>query len=173
MKRCALVISDDPNIREWIGGHISTWWPKMLIENTRLAKAPMYLDRTPMERYGLIVVRMSFQSYAAILTSIFLMRILKLESHPEIVVITEHPEELRSVKTTELGKACCLLASSLTSAGMQKVLEDLARRDGRNGGKPGDGAPNIPGYIIRHPITGTFLQRCIARSARSWAAMLR
>lgn len=156
MKRCALVISDDPNIREWIGGHISTWWPKMLIENTRLAKAPMYLDRTPMERYGLIVVRMSFQSYAAILTSIFLMRILKLESHPEIVVITERPEELRSVKTTELGKACCLLASSLTSAGMQKVLEDLARRDGRNGGKPGDGAPNIPGYIIRHPITGTF-----------------
>jgi hypothetical protein len=156
MKRCALVISDDPNLREWIGGHISTCWPKMLIENTRLANAPMYLDRAPMERYRLIVVRMSFQPYAAILTSIFLMRILKLKSHPDIVIITERPEDLRSIKTTELGKACCLLASNLTSAGMQKVLEGLARRDGCNGGKPGDGAPDIPGYIIRHPITGTF-----------------
>jgi hypothetical protein len=156
MKRCALVISDDPKLREWIGGHISTWWPKMLIENTRLANAPMYLDRAPMERYRLIVVRMSFQSHAAMLTSIFLMRILRLESHPEIVVITESPDELQSVKTTELGNAHCLLASNLTSAGMQKVLEDLAGRDGQNGDKPDDGAPNLPGYIIRRPITGTF-----------------
>jgi len=156
MKRCALVISDDPSIREWIGGHISTRWPKMLIENTRLASAPMYLDRAPMERYRLIVVRMSFQSHAAILTSIFLMRILKLESHPDIVVITENPEELRSAMTTELGKATCLLASSLTTSGMQIVLEDLARRDSRNGNGAGDGAPEIPGYIIRRPITGTF-----------------
>lgn len=156
MKRCALVISDNPNIREWMGGHISTWWPKMLIENTRLVNAPMYLDRAPMERYRLIVVRMSFKSHAAMLTSIFLMRILKLESHPEIVVIVEHPDDLKSIKTTELGNAHCLLASNLTSTSMQSVLADIANRNRQFGNEPDDGAPNIPGYVIQNPITGTF-----------------
>lgn len=156
MKRCALIISDDPDFTDWVGWHISSYWPKIMIERTKLAKAAMYLDSAPLERYHLIVVRLSFKSYADIVTGIFLIRILNLESHPEIVLITEHAKELNAAKSTKLGRACCLLASQLTSATMHAVLEKIAHCDPNEMAITSDGCPKIPGYSIQHPIAGTY-----------------
>ena len=134
---------------------MSTCWPKMLVEHSRVGNAPMYLDRATLERYRLIVVRMSMDSYVAMLTSIFLIRILNLKSHPEIVFIAENANELRATKTTKLGETHCMLASEITSEKMQGVLGRMAAADNLKFGHSGDSAPSIPGYTIRHPIAGT------------------
>jgi len=156
MKRCVLIISDCSDFRDWVGNHVTTRWPNIMIEYSRLANAPMYLDRAPLERYRLIIVRLSFQSYISVATCIFLMRVLNLETHPEIVFIAESADELKSVRSTKLGAARCLLASELTSPMMQSVLASIASNDEAGAVNPGDGAPNIPGYKIRHPIAGTY-----------------
>ena len=90
------------------------------------------------------------------MTSIFLIRILNLKSHPEIVFIAENADELRATKTTKLGETHCMLASEITSEKMQGVLGRMAAADNLKFGHSGDSAPSIPGYTIRHPIAGTY-----------------
>ena len=50
MKRCALIISDDLKFREWLGCHVTMQWPKIMLEYSRAANAPMYLDRIEISR---------------------------------------------------------------------------------------------------------------------------
>lgn len=156
MKRCALIISDDVKFREWLGCIITTRWPKMLLEYSRLANAPMYLDRAALERYRLIVVRLGFNTFPELTTCIFLMRILNLESHPEIVLISDDETALRRARSTRLGAAHCLLTKQVTAAKFQGVLDEIAARDGIATGTPMDGGPSIPGYVIQYPLAATY-----------------
>ncbi len=156
MKRCALIISDDPEFRDWAGCHITTKWPKMMIEKVRLANAAMYLDRSPIERYRLILVRLSFASYAEIVTCIFLMRILNLENHPDIIVAVDDPGRLKSTRATRLGEAACVLTRDLTSTNMQAILRTFAESEQGSAGHVAGGAPQIPGHTILEPLAGTY-----------------
>jgi hypothetical protein len=156
MKRCALIISDDLRFREWLGHNVSLRWPKMMLEYCRLANAPMYLDRAELERYQLIVVRLGFSTFAEITTCIFLMRILNLPSHPEIILIADDPAEVVRAKTTKLAKAHCLQTSEVKAGTFEAVLEDIAARETQADGSPCDGAPSIPGYVIECPLAATY-----------------
>jgi hypothetical protein len=93
MKRSTLIISDDAHFNEWVGCIVTMRWPKMCLESAR-ANAPMYLDRAELDRYNLIVIRTGFQSFSEIQTCIFLMRILALESRPEVVLICDSAHDL-------------------------------------------------------------------------------
>jgi hypothetical protein len=156
MKRCALIISDNHQFREWLGCHVTIRWPKMMIEYARTANGPMYLDRARLDRYRLIVVRQGLHSIAELTTCIFLLRILNLESRPEIIFIAEDAEQLKAAKSTRLGELHCLLASEVTSAKIQAILDKIAHRDLKDAGNLAEGAPDIPGYTIRQPIAGTY-----------------
>jgi hypothetical protein len=76
----------------------------------------MYLDRAQLSRYQLIVVRQGFSSFSEMTTGIFLLRILNLEVHPEILLIFENNEQLRAARSTKLALASSLLASELSSS---------------------------------------------------------
>jgi hypothetical protein len=128
----------------------------MSLENTRLANAAMYLDRAELERYQLIVVRTGFQSFSEIQTCIFLMRILALESRPEIILICDNARELEKAKTTKLGQAYCLLTSHATPGMFQAIFDDITERASKTGAPPTDGAPEIPGYDIKYPLAATY-----------------
>ncbi len=156
MKRSALIISDNLEFREWLGCHVTTRWPKIVLEYSKLSNAPLYLDRAKLERYKLIVVKQDFQSFADLTTCIYLMRILNLESRPEIVLIADHAEQLRTAQTTRLGETHCFLTGELTSEKLQNVLESIVHREIERGEHFEDGAPRIPGYTILQPISGTY-----------------
>lgn len=156
MKRCALVIADDPAFRDWIGWHITRQWPKMMLEHTRVVNAPMYLDRAQLSRYQLIVVRQGFSSFSEMTTGIFLLRILNLEVHPEILLIFENNEQLRAARSTKLASASSLLASELSSSRVSTVMQDIASREKVVGQSVVEGAPTIPGYRIIEPLAGTY-----------------
>jgi len=156
MKRCALIIADDPSFREWLGYHVTTQWPMMMLEYSRVGTAPVYLDRAQLSRYQLIIVRQGSQSLAEITTSIFLMRILNLDVHPEIIVIAENIEQLNAIRSTKLAAATCMLASELTSERVHDIIVEIAKRGPQNASTALDGAPRIPGYRIKKPLAGTY-----------------
>ena len=156
MKRSALIISDDPHFREWVGCIITMRWPKMVLEYSRLANAPMYLDRAELERYQLIVVRTGFELFSEIQTCIFLMRILALESHPEVVLISDDARQLEKARTTKLGQAYCLPTNQATPGMFQAIFDDISKKAGENGIDSTDGAPTIPGYDIQYPLAATY-----------------
>lgn len=156
MKRCALIIADDPKFRDWLGYHVTMQWPKMMIEYARVPNAPLYLDRTEISRYQLIIARLGFQREPEFTTCIFLMRILKLDVHPEIVLIGEDPDLLRLARSTALGAANCLPLSEVSTSLMSQTLAEIAGQNHGNPAQPHDGAPEIPGYTIRKSIAGTY-----------------
>ena len=156
MKRCALIIADEPAFRDWIGWHIKSQWPKILLEHTRRVNAPMYLDRAQMSRYQLIVVRQGFRSFAEMTTGIFLLRILNLAVRPEILVIVENAEQLKAAKSTKLAAARFLLADELESSRVSEVIQSIARSGEGHGQFQPEGAPTIPGYRIKEPLAGTY-----------------
>ena len=156
MKRCALVIADDPAFRDWIGWHITSPWPKMMLEHTRVVNAPMYLDRAQLSRYQLIVVRQGFRSFAEMTTGIFLLRILNLQDHPEILLVFENNDQLKAARSTKLANASSLLASELSSSRVSEVMKDIACREKVRGQSIVEGAPTIPGYRIIEPLAGTY-----------------
>src|SRR5210317_944728 len=126
MKRCALIIADDPKFRDWLGYHVNMQWPKMMIEYSRVPNAPLYLDRTEISRYQLIIARLGFQKEVEFTTCIFLMRILKLDVHPEIVLIGEDADLLRLAKSTALGAATCMPLSEVSTSLMSAKLASIA-----------------------------------------------
>lgn len=156
MKRCALIISDDRNLRDWLGYHVTMQWPKMMLEYARVPNAPMYLDRTEISRYQLIIARLGFQTEAELTTCIFLMRILKLDVHPEIVIISDNPKALRLAKSTALGAATCLPTGQLSTSSLGATLAAIAGRQDGHSARHHDGAPDIPGYTIRDSLAGTY-----------------
>jgi hypothetical protein len=156
MKRSTLIISDDAHFSEWVGCIITMRWPKMCLENTRLVNAPMYLDRAELERYQLIIVRTQFQNVSDIQTCIFLMRILALESHPQVVLFYDDAKRLEKAKTTKLGKAYCLPTSHATPGMFQAIFDDIAQKVGEDVSLLSDGAPTIPGYDIQYPLAATY-----------------
>lgn len=156
MKRSSLIISDDAHFREWVGCIITTRWPKMCLEYTRVANAPMYLDRAELERYHLIVVRTGFQGFMEIQTCIFLMRILALEERPEVILICDSAGDLEKAKTTKLGKAHCVQTIHATPGMFAAIFDDIVAKNGEAGTLSTDGAPNIPGYEIKHPMAATY-----------------
>ena len=156
MKRSTLIISDDAHFREWVGCIVTMRWPKMCLETARLANAPMYLDRAELERYQLIVVRTGFQGFSEIQTCIFLMRILALESRPDVVLICDDPQELEKAKTTKLGQAYCVLTSQAKPEMFQAIFDDITERASESGDMSTDGAPDIPGYDIQYPLAATY-----------------
>jgi hypothetical protein len=156
MKRCALIIADDPSFREWLGYHVTTQWPMMMVEYSRVGNAPVYLDRAQLSRYQLIIVRQGCKTLAEMTTSIFLMRILNLDVHPEIIVIAENAEQLNATRSTKLAAATCLLASELTSDRVNHVMAGIAERRQQSAMTEFDGAPRIPGYCIKKPLAGTY-----------------
>jgi hypothetical protein len=156
MKRCALIIADDPAFRDWIGWHIRSQWPKMMLEHTRVVNAPMYLDRAQMSRYQLIVIRQGFRSFAEMTTGVFLLRILNLAVHPEILLIFENAEQFKAARSTKLQSAHSLLASELSSSRLSDVMQDIAYQEESARKSGGDGAPTIPGYRIVEPLAGTY-----------------
>ena len=156
MKRSSLIISDDAHFREWVGCIITMRWPKMCLEGARLANAPMYLDRAELERYQLIVVRTGFKGFSEIQTCIFLMRILALESRPDVILISDDAHDLEKAKTTKLGQAYCLLTSQATPGSFKAIFDDIADRESKKGEAATDGAPEIPGYEIKYPLAATY-----------------
>ena len=156
MKRSALIISDDTRFRTWVGCNVTMRWPKMVLEYTRLANAPMYLDRADMDRYQFIIVQTGFRSFSEIQTCIFLLRILALESHPAIVLISDDQDELEKAKATKLGQAYCLPTAQATPAMFQAIFEDAVERAGEVDRVASDGAPDIPGYTIEEPLAATY-----------------
>ena len=156
MKRSALVISDDVRFREWLGCNISTRWPNMMLEHVRTANAPMYLDRAELERYQVIVAHINFATYAEMTTCIFLMRIMDLESRPDIVLITDDPEELNKARSTKLNRAYLFETDKVTAPILRDVLDDIAQRSKAKADSSDDGAPSIPGYRIEYPLAATY-----------------
>jgi len=105
VKRSALIITDDPNFEHWVRAHLKLRWPMLMIESTRLDKAGFFLDRTSIDRYRLIVLRLSVRSYQSVVTCIMLMRVLNLDNHPEVLIVADSDEELAKVRSTKLGNA--------------------------------------------------------------------
>ena len=155
MKRCALIISDDRKFREWVGCHVTMQWPKMMLEYSRVTNAPMYLDRIEMSRYQLIVIRLGFRTAVELITGIFLMRVLKLDVHPEIVIICDDPKAMQSARSTALGAATFLTTSQLTTSWISETFARIAQQEAEKTKKFRDGAPDIPGYTIREALAGT------------------
>jgi hypothetical protein len=131
-------------------------WPKIMLEYSRAANAPMYLDRIEISRYQLIVVQLGFRTAAEFTTCIFLMRILKLAVHPEIVIIGDDPKALQSARATALGAATCLPTSQLTSSLFNATLARVAQQEAERSKESRDGAPIISGYTIREALVGTY-----------------
>ena len=156
MKRCALIISDDLKFREWLGCHVTMQWPKIMLEYSRAANAPMYLDRIEISRYQLIVVHLRFRTAAEFTTCIFLMRILNLAVRPEIVIIGDDAKALQSARSTALGAATCLTTSQVTTSSMNASLARIAQQEAERSKKSRDGAPDISGYTIREALVGTY-----------------
>lgn len=156
MKRCALIISDRRQFARWLACHVTTVWPKMLVEHAQVAGAPLALDRIELSRYQLIIANLSFDSVASLDTCIFLMRILELEDHPEIVVIGEDEARLKSARSTNLGKATCMTVGELSRFGVRELLSRIRERTDLPESTVADGAPDIPGYRIMEPIAGTY-----------------
>jgi hypothetical protein len=156
MKRCALIVTDDLKLREWLAYHVTMRWPKMMLEYSSEASAAMYLDRAEISRYQLIVVQLGFQKAMDFTTCIFLMRILKLEVHPEVVIIGNDPQALRSARSTALGAATCLTTSQLNTSSISATLDGIAQQASNRSEKSGNGAPDIAGYTIREPLVGTY-----------------
>ena len=156
MKRCALVISDDRSFSSWVGCHISTVWPKMVLEEVTVKGAAMTLDRIELSRYQVIVARFRFDSVACLDACIFLMRILKRANRPEVIVIGDDIGKLNAARTTNLREAVCIQGDELTSEALGSLLADIKRRNDESGIDCPDGAPNIANYRIKKPIAGTF-----------------
>jgi hypothetical protein len=131
-------------------------WPKMMLEYSRIANAPMYLDRIEISRYQLIVVQLKFQTAAELTTCIFLMRILKLDVHPEIVIVGDDASALKSARSTALGAATCLTTRQVSTSSITATFAEIARQQAGRLEKSRDGAPCIPGYTIREPLVGTY-----------------
>jgi hypothetical protein len=131
-------------------------WPKMMLEHSRVANAPMYLDRIEISRYQLIVFQLGFRTAAEFTTCIFLMRVLKLDVHPEIVIIADDRKALRSARSTALGAATCLTSSQLTTSSISATLDRIAQQEAKRSKKSRDGAPDISGYTIREALVGTY-----------------
>ncbi|MHC4783712.1 MAG: serine/threonine-protein kinase [Planctomycetota bacterium] len=156
MKRSALIIADDPQFREWLGCVVSTCWPKITIEYCPSASAPLYLDSTEHDRYRLIVVQTGFRSRTEQTICIFLMRILNLELHPEIVLISDDATELERAKTTKLGMAYCLQTKQATIPTFRHIFEEITQKTAAPDGEASDGAPFIPGYVIDRSLAATY-----------------
>jgi hypothetical protein len=156
MKRCALIISDNAQFRRWLGCQITTKWPKMLVEYCCMSRTPAFLDRSAISRYHLIVVRLGWQASENLHACIMLLRILSLDTHPEIVIIANSSEELDPLRSTNLNQTTTLLARSVTSEGISNVLDDICARQGHQLEEQWEGAPDIPGYRIVDPITATY-----------------
>ena len=156
MKRSALIITDDYKFREWLGCNVSTRWPKIMIEHVRLANAPMYLDRAELKRYQVIVAHVNFSTFAEMTTCVFLMRILNLESRPDIVLIADDPENLNKARSTKLRGAYLFQKDKVTAPILRDVLDKIAESSESDAEHSGDGAPSIPGYRIEYPIAGTY-----------------
>jgi serine/threonine protein kinase len=155
MKRCALIISDDLDFRERFGCHVKKQWPKMAIEYSRVASGPAYLDRTEISRYRLIIVRLGFKSSADLRLCIYLLRILNLPIHPDVVIIGDSDKAVRYARPTALGAAACLSAIEASPSTIDALLAAIARQqDGRIRAAV-DGAPDIHAYRIREPIAAT------------------
>jgi hypothetical protein len=154
MKRCALIISDSRQFSDWFGCHITASWPNMLVEHARVRNAPMVLDRIGLSRYQLIIARVDFNSVAALDTCIFLLRILALDDHPEIIVISSDARGLEAARTTNLAGATCLLEQDLNARAVRSVLENIRSRSCTAAGDQDDF--EIPGYTIKSSIAGTY-----------------
>jgi hypothetical protein len=155
MKRCALIISDDLDFREWFGDHVKRQWPRTPIEYSRVASGAAYLDRTEIARYRLIIVRLGFKSSAELRLCIYLMRILNLSIHPDVVIIGDSDKAVRYARSTALGAATCLPYSQVSASSIGALLAGIGRQqDGRIKAAV-DGAPEIHGYQIREPIART------------------
>jgi serine/threonine protein kinase len=128
----------------------------MMLEYSRVANAPMYLDRAELGRYKLIIAHIGFTTHAEITTCIFLLRIMKLAVHPEIVLIADNEKELRLAKTTGLGDLTCVLKSQVTTATISSLLAQIAGRENERVNKANDGAPSLAGYRICEPVAGTY-----------------
>jgi serine/threonine protein kinase len=128
----------------------------MMVEYSRLANAPMTLDRAQIERYQLLIIRLSSMSFAEMTTCVFLIRILNLEIRPAIVLIAENEEQIRTVRSTRLKETTCVLANQLSSTGIQELLDGVAKNELASSEFSLGEAPPIPGYRIREPIAGTY-----------------
>lgn len=156
MKRSALIIADHPAYRAWIGNNVSTRWPKIMIEFSRLANAAIYLDRARIERYQLIVVRLSSMSFVEKTICILLIRILNAENPPAILLIADNEEQLRAVRSTKLRGASCMLARDLNVASIRKALREITGDAESSDFSMSGGAPEIPGFVIREALAGTY-----------------
>ena len=156
MKRSTLIISDDVHFREWLACIVTTTWPKMMIEYSRLANAPMYLDRADLDRYQLIIVRTGFRSFAERNTCILLMRILKLRARPDVIILSDEAEDVARARTTDLRAAYCLQTNEATPATLKPIFEQSSQNAVDNDRNSADGAPNIPGYVITRPLAATY-----------------
>ena len=156
MKRSILIISDDISFREWLACIVTTTWPKMMIEYSRLTNAPLYLDRADLDRYQLIIVRTGFRTFAERNTCILLMRILKLQNRPDVVILSDEPDDVARARTTDLRSAYCLQTSQAKPATLAAIFKDSAERANNAGQLSTDGAPQIPGYVIKKPIAATY-----------------
>ena len=156
MKRCALIITDDIKLREWLGHHVTMQWPKMMLEYSRIANAPMYLDRIEISRYQLIIVQLSFQTIAEFRACIFLMRILNLDVRPEIVIVGDDLQAMKSARWTALGAATFMTTEQVSTSSILETFGEIARRQAEQSEKWWDGAPSIPGYTICEPLVGTY-----------------
>jgi hypothetical protein len=155
MKRSTLIIADNELFRDWVACIITMRWPKMVIEYSSLASAPMRLDQMELERYQLIVADTGFHSFAEVHTCIFLMRILALESRPEIILISDDVQGLERAKSTKLGDAYCFAKGQATPAQFQSIFDDFTRKATEADEASADGAPLIPGYEIQYPLAAT------------------
>jgi len=156
MRRSALIVADDPTYRNWLGNNVSTRWPKIVLEYSRLANAGLYLDRARIERYQLIVVRLSAMSFAEMTLGILLIRILNTDNPPAILLIAESEEQLRAARSTKLRQATCLLAQGLNVTVMQEALGNIVVDTDISAGETANGAPEIPGYVVRKALAGTY-----------------
>jgi serine/threonine protein kinase len=128
----------------------------MLVEHCRMSKAPAFLDMSVISRYQLIIVRLDRQSFEEMTTCILLLRIMVLDSCPEIVIIADSEQQLAPLRSTKLSQTTHLLASSLTSERIRDVLDEIYARSDHDPNDLEEGAPNIPGYRICEPIAGTY-----------------
>jgi len=156
MKRCALIVSDDRKFGKWLGQHVNTRWPRTMVEYSRLAKAPMTLDRAKMERYQLLIIRMNSMSLVEMRTCVFLIRILNLKIRPAIVLIVETEEQYHTLRSTKLKDTTCVLASQLSSTSMQAIMDGVAKSALAHSEFSLDSTSPIPGYRILEPIAGTY-----------------
>jgi len=156
MKRSALIVADDPALRAWIGNNVSIRWPQIMLEFSKLANAGIYLDRARIERYQLIVVRLSSMSFAEMTLCILLIRILNGENRPEILLIADNEEQLRAARSTKLKEATFMLARDMNVASFQEALQEISACTDSSVSATASGGPEIPGFVIREALAGTY-----------------